>query len=500
MTITISTDVARTIEPREYRMFIDGQWVDASGGGTLTRESPAHDVTVSIYPEGTAADLDAAVAAARRAFEDGRWSDLSGADRAAVLLQTARLIRERLEDLAFVETLESGKPISQSRGEIGGAAGIFEYAAGQARALHGDSFNNLGDGMLGLVTREPIGVVGVITPWNFPFFILSERVPFILAAGCTMVVKPSEFTSGTTLMLAGILKEAGLPDGVYNVVTGVGPVVGQAMTEHDDVDMVSFTGSTAVGQRTLQASAGNIKKIGLELGGKNPQIVFADADLDAAADGVVFGICFNAGQCCVSGSRLVVERSVANAFEALVVEKIARLRVGDPLDDTTQVGAIVDDRQQAKIIGLIGEGQSAGAKILCGGEALDAGAGRFIAPTVFSGVTGEMSIAREEVFGPVLSVMRFGSFDEALSIANDTCYGLAGSIWTADLKKALRAMRQLRAGRLWINTTITGGPEMPIGGFKQSGIGRETGAYGVEEYTEIKSVHIDLGERGPWVD
>ncbi len=500
MTITISADVARTIEPREYRMFIDGQWVDASGGGTLTRESPAHDVTVSVYPEGTAADLDAAVAAARRAFEDGRWSGLSGADRAAVLLETARLIRERLEDLAYVETLESGKPISQSRGEIGGAAGIFEYAAGQARALHGDSFNNLGDGMLGLVTREPIGVVGVITPWNFPFFILSERVPFILAAGCTMIVKPSEFTSGTTLMLAGILQEAGLPDGVYNVVTGIGPVVGQAMTEHDDVDMVSFTGSTAVGQKTLQASAGNIKKIGLELGGKNPQIVFADADLDAAADGVVFGICFNAGQCCVSGSRLVVERPVADEFEALVVEKIARLRVGDPLDETTQVGAIVDDRQQAKIIGLIGEGQSAGAKILCGGEALDAGAGRFIAPTVFSGVTGEMSIAREEVFGPVLSVMRFDSFDEALTIANDTCYGLAGSIWTADLKKALRAMRQLRAGRLWINTTITGGPEMPIGGFKQSGIGRETGAYGVEEYTEIKSVHIDLGERGPWVD
>ncbi len=500
MTITVRSALAKTIEPREYRMFINGQWVEASGGGTMTRESPAHDVTVSVYPEGTAADLDAAVAAARRAFEDGRWSGLSGADRATVLLETARLIRERLEDLAFVETLESGKPISQSRGEIGGAAGIFEYAAGQARALHGDSFNNLGDGMLGLVTREPIGVVGVITPWNFPFFILSERVPFILAAGCAMVVKPSEFTSGTTLMLAGILKEAGLPDGVYNVVTGVGPVVGQAMTEHDDVDMVSFTGSTAVGQRTLQASAGNIKKIGLELGGKNPQIVFADADLDAAADGVVFGICFNAGQCCVSGSRLVVERSVADEFEALVVDKISRLHVGDPLDEATQVGAIVDDRQQAKIIGLIGEGQSAGAKILCGGQALDAGAGRFIAPTVFSGVTGDMSIAREEIFGPVLSVLRFDSFDEALRIANDTCYGLAGSIWTADLKRALRAMRQLRAGRLWINTTITGGPEMPIGGFKQSGIGRETGAYGVEEYTEIKSVHIDLGERGPWVD
>ncbi len=486
-------------KPREFSMFVDGAWIGSTSGETSVRKSPAHDVAVSVLPRGTVADAERAIAAARRAFDDGRWSGLSGAKRASVLLEAARLIRLRRDEISLVETLESGKPITQSRGEVDGAAGIFEYAAGQARALHGDTFNNLGEGMLGLVTREPIGVVGLITPWNFPFFILAERVPFILAAGCTIVAKPSELTSGSTLLLGEVLEEAGLPAGVYNVITGPGSALGPVLVEHPDVDMVSFTGSTEVGRQVLTGSAGTIKKLGLELGGKNPQVVFADADLDAAADGVVFGLVFNAGQCCVSGSRLVVESSVAEDFAARVVDKIARLKVGDPLDEATQVGAIVDPRQHTKILDYIAAGKADGARLLCGGDTPATSAGMFVNPTVFANVKREMSIATEEIFGPVLSIFPFETFDDAIHIANDTPFGLAASIWTTNLNKALNAMRRIKAGRVWVNCTIAGGPELPIGGFKQSGTGRETGKYGVEEYTEIKSTHIELAERVRWV-
>jgi betaine-aldehyde dehydrogenase len=495
MTANVGHRVGLPETPRRFLMLIDGDWREAESGERYIRFSPAHEVAVSDTALGGAVDADRAVAAARCAFDDGRWSALAGAERAAVLTKAAALIRERRDEIALLETLETSKPITQARGEVEGAAGIFDYAAGQARALHGDSFNNLGESMLGLVTREPIGVVAVITPWNFPFFILSERVPFILAAGCTIVSKPSELTSGTALLLGQILLDAGLPKGVFNVVTGLGPTVGARLAEHADVDMVSFTGSTQVGRSTLKGSAGNMKKVGLELGGKNPQIVFADADLDAAADGVVFGLVFNAGQCCVSGSRLVVERSIADDFADRVVEKVGRLRIGDPLDETTQVGAIVDDRQFEKILGYIRDGQKDGARLLCGGAALQAAKGRFVAPAVFANATRAMSIARDEIFGPVLSILPFDTFEEVIAIANDTSYGLAGSVWTKDLNKALKAMRKLQAGRIWINCTITGGPELPIGGFKQSGVGRETGKYGLEEYTQIKSTHIELDER-----
>ena len=484
---------------REFGFFVDGGWISPGGRKVIERRSPAHDVVVTRITRCTVGDLDHAVAVARRAFDDRRWSGLSGAERAAVLLRAAEGIRARAEELALLETLESGKAISQSRDEVLGAAGIYEYAAGAARALHGDTFNNLGDGMLGLVTREPIGVVGLITPWNFPFFILSERVPFILASGCAIVAKPSEVTSATTLLMAEILADAGLPAGIFNVVTGSGSEIGQAMTEHGDIDMLSFTGSTAVGRRALLASAGNFKKLGLELGGKNPQIVFADADLDEAADGVVFGICFNAGQCCVSGSRLVVEKSVAADFEARIVEKLARVRVGDPLDPRTQVGAIVTEQQHDTILSYIGRGREEGARLVCGGGPLVTDRGRFVMPTVFADVTMDMAVAREEIFGPVLTISTFETFEEAMELANDTVYGLAASIWTRNLETATNAFRRVQAGRVWVNTTISGGPDLPIGGFKQSGHGRETGIYGVEEYTEVKTVHIALGKRDLWV-
>lgn len=484
--------------PRSFGFFVDGDWRE--GGELFERASPGHGVPVTRIPKCTRADLDAAVAAARRAFEDGRWSGLPGAERAGVLLRAAAILRRRRDELAYWEVLENGKPIAQARGEIDHCIACFEVAAGAARLLHGESFNSLGDKLFGMVLREPIGVVGLITPWNFPFLILCERVPFILASGCTLVVKPSEVTSATTLLLAEVLAEAGLPGGVYNVVTGSGRTIGQALTEHPDVDMLSFTGSTAVGRSCVHAAAdSNFKKLGLELGGKNPIVVFADSDLKDAADGAAFGISFNTGQCCVSSSRLIVEASVADDFEALLAEKMAHIRVGDPLDEATQVGAITTEAQNATILGFIDRGRAEGARLVAGGGAVDLGRGSYIAPTLFSGVTRDMAIARDEIFGPVLSSFRFETVEEAIALANDTVYGLAASVWTRDLDKALTVTRRVRAGRFWVNTIMAGGPEMPLGGFKQSGWGREAGMLGVEEYTQVKSVHIELGPRSRWI-
>jgi acyl-CoA reductase-like NAD-dependent aldehyde dehydrogenase len=484
--------------PREFGFWLDGAW---EGGRPLfERASPGHGVAVTRVPKCTVADLDAAVAAARRAFEDRSWAGLSGADRAGVLLRTAEILRRRRDEIAYWEVLENGKPIAQARGEIDHCIACFEVGAGAARLLHGDSFNSLGDGLFGMVLREPVGVVGLITPWNFPFLILCERVPFILASGCTMVVKPSEVTSATTLILGEILAEAGLPKGVYNVVTGSGRTIGQALTEHPDVDMLSFTGSTGVGRSVVHAAAdSNFKKLGLELGGKNPIIVFADADLEDAADGAAFGISFNTGQCCVSSSRLIVDRRVAAEFEAILTEKMKKIVVGDPLDEATQVGAITTDAQNETILSYIAKGKAEGAKVLTGGDAMDMGRGSYIAPTLFSGVTPDMAIARDEIFGPVLSSFAFDTVDEAIRLANDTVYGLAASVWSKNIDTALTVSRRVRAGRFWVNCIMAGGPEMPLGGFKQSGWGREAGVYGVEEYTQVKSVHVEIGKRSHWI-
>ncbi|MFN0116589.1 MAG: aldehyde dehydrogenase family protein [Paracoccaceae bacterium] len=484
--------------PREFGFWVDGEWRQAAS--QYDRASPGHGVAVTRIPKCSADDLNAAVVAARRAFEDRRWAGLSGAERADVLLRAAEILRRRRDEIAYWETLENGKPIAQARGEVGHCIACFEVGAGAARLLHGESFNSLGDKLFGMTLREPVGVVGLITPWNFPFLILCERVPFILASGCTMVVKPSEVTSATTLILAEVLQEAGLPAGVYNVVTGSGRSIGQALTEHPDIDMLSFTGSTAVGRSVVHASAdSNFKKLGLELGGKNPIVVCADADLEDAADGATFGISFNTGQCCVSSSRLIVDRRVAKEFEAMVAAKMARIRVGDPLDEATQVGAITTEAQNATILGYIDKGKAEGARVMAGGAALDLGRGQYIAPTLFSGVTPRMSVGREEIFGPVLSSFAFDTLDEAIALANDTVYGLAASVWSKDIDKALTMTRRIRAGRFWVNTIMAGGPEMPIGGFRQSGWGREGGMMGVEEYTQVKSVHIELGKRSLWI-
>ena len=485
------------IEPRTYQHFIDGREFAGSSTGTITRQSPGHGVTVSTYIDGTADDVDSAVAAARRAFDEGPWPHSSAAEKQVMLLKVAGLITQHADELARIECLESGKPLAQAREEMHWAAGLWNYAATLPRHLHGESHNQLGADVFGMTLREPIGVVGMITPWNFPLLIISQKLPFALAAGCTAVIKPSELTSGTTLRLAGLLMEAGLPAGVVNVVTGLGRPVGQRIAEHPEVDMVSFTGSTVVGKAIAAASQSNLKKVSLELGGKNPQIVFPDADLDTALDAIAFGCYFNMGECCNSGSRLLLHRDVPDDYIDRIVDAAASIKVGDPLDASVRYGAIINREQHDKILAYIKSAQGS-ARLLTGGQPLTDGVpeqGRYIQPTVFADVQPGSPLADQEVFGPVLSILRFDSLDEAVRIANSTMYGLSASVWSPDLSTALRAARGIRAGTIWMNTFLEGTPELPFGGFGHSGLGRELGSNAAEEFTETKTLYARLNTR-----
>jgi betaine-aldehyde dehydrogenase len=484
--------------PFQYNLWINGEELPAQSGKRFQRRSPAHGTLIGEYAEADVADVDAAVRAARNAFDRGPWRNSSGANRMKSLLKASELIRQQKEELALIETLESGKPISQARDEIDWAAGLWDYAAALCRHIHGDSYNSLGPAMLGLVIREPLGVVGMITPWNFPLLIISQKLPFALAAGCTCVIKPSELTSGTTLRLGRILAEAGIPDGVVNIISGYGDPVGSRLSLHPDVDMMSFTGSTNVGKAVVNAARNNLKKVELELGGKNPQIIFADADLDAALDAAVFGICFNMGECCNSGSRLLIQRPIAEEFVQNVVRLARAVTVGDPLDEKTKIGAIVNEQQFNKIMGYIDQGRRAGARLQLGGEPLNIPNGRFIETTVFDEVRPDMAIAREEIFGPVLSILTFDTSEEAIEIANSTNYGLSCGIWTRDLDNALSVSRGVRAGTIWVNTFMDGYSELPFGGYKESGQGRELGRFAIEEFTELKTVQLHIGPRTSW--
>ena len=459
------------------RHLIDGDWVESAE--TFDRVSPSHGTLVSVSAKGDQTVTENAIQAARKAFNSGIWSRASGKERAAVLLRVADLIEANVERIAVQETLESGKPIAQSRGEVGGAADLWRYAASLARTTHGDSHNTLGEDMLGVVVKEPIGVVSIITPWNFPFWILSQKLPFALAAGCTVVVKPSEMTPSSTVMLGELLVEAGLPAGLCNIILGFGQPVGSLMSTHGEVDMVTFTGSTAVGKLITQASSATLKKVALELGGKNPQVIFPDADLENAADAVTFGIYFNVGQCCNSSSRIIVHEDIAEDFVARVVELSKQVKFGDPLDPTTQVGAIVTAEHQEKIEGYVQAAIAQGAKVEIGGGKLSvSGLGsQFYQPTVISNVSPEMAISREEVFGPVLTVLTFRSLEEAISLANDSDYGLSAGIWSENVHTCLEFARAAEAGTVWTNTWMDGYPELAFGGFKQSGQGREIGRY-----------------------
>ncbi len=502
LNIITEQTIALPETPYQARHYINGAYLDSADGQVSDRMSPSHGVLVSQAALGSVIETEAAIGAARTAFDDGRWSRLSGKARAAVLNKVADLIEANEERLALIETLESGKPISQARGECGGAADLWRYAASLARTSHGESHNALGDDMLGVVIKEPIGVVSIITPWNFPFWILSQKLPFALAAGCTCVVKPSEMTPSTTAMLGEFLTEAGLPEGVCNIVLGYGDPVGSLMSTHDDVDMVSFTGSTAVGKRISKAASDTLKKVALELGGKNPQVIFPDANLESAADAVTFGVYFNVGQCCNSSSRIIVHEDIANTFVNRVVEMSRHVAFGNPLNPDTQVGAIVTAEHQAKIDAYVSDAKEAGAEICIGGGSLQVAeiGSQFYQPTVVRGVTSDMAIVREEVFGPVLVVQTFKTMDEVIALTNDSDYGLSAGVWSENVHTCLEFSRRAQAGTIWTNTWMDGFPELAFGGVKQSGQGREIGQYGYDEFLEVKSLVMRVGDtRAPWV-
>lgn len=498
MTVLVKPKALGDYKIREYQMLIDGKWVDGAEGRTIERVAPGHGVTVSRYQAAAKIDAERAIAAARRAFDDGPWPRMTASERSLILLRAADMIAARADELAFLDAIESGKPISQAKGELGGAADIWRYAAALARDLSGESYNTLGDGTLGVVLREAIGVVSIITPWNFPFLIVSQKLPFALAAGCTTVVKPSELTSASTLVLGEILEAAGVPGGVVNIIVGTGPEAGAPLTSHPEVDMVSFTGSTGVGRLTMANAAQSLKKVSLELGGKNPQIVFPDANLDEFIDAAVFGAYFNAGECCNAGSRLILHRDIADEVTARVASLSAKVKVGDPLDPETQVGAIITPQHLEKIAGYVSAASSDGARVAHGGAALDLGMGQFMAPTILSSVRPEMAVAREEVFGPVLSVLTFETTEEAIRIANSIDYGLSAGVWSRDFDTCLTIGRRVRAGTIWMNTFMDGASELPFGGYRQSGLGRELGRHAVEDYTETKTLNMHIGQRTNW--
>lgn len=498
MTVMMRPQQLANHSTREFSMLIDGQWVAGAEGKTIERMSPAHGVVVSRYQSATRVDAERAIAAARKAFDTGPWPHMTAAERSLILLRAADIMEQRQDELARLDTLESGKPISQAKGEIGGAIDIWRYAAALARDVHGESVNTLGEGTLGVVLREPIGVVSIITPWNFPFLIVSQKLPFALAAGCTAVVKPSELTSGSTLVMGEILMKAGLPPGVVNIIVGTGVDAGAPITAHHDVDMISFTGSTAVGKLTMANAALTLKKVSLELGGKNPQIVFPDANLDEFVDAAAFGGYFNAGECCNAGSRLIIHRSIADDVTERIRAVSEKVKVGDPLNPETQVGAIITTQHLSKIEGYVRGASDNGAKVALGGGALDFGMGQYMNPTIISGVQPQMAVAREEVFGPVLSVLTFVDFDDAVRIANSIDYGLSASVWSANMDNCLRIGRKVRAGTVWMNTYMDGAAELPFGGYRQSGLGRELGRHAVEDYTESKTLNMHIGPRTAW--
>lgn len=484
-------------KPFKYHLFIEGEYIESFDKKRFERSSPAHNVVIGDYPLAGKEDTEKAITAARRAFDTGPWPKMAGADRAKIINKAAFLIRENAEELAYIESLESGKPISQALDEMEWSAADWDYAATLARHIKGESYNSLGEDMLAITVREPIGVVSMITPWNFPLLIISQKLPLALAVGCTAVVKPSEYTPGTTLRLGKILKDAGLPDGVVNIISGYGDPVGTIMTNHPYVDMISFTGSTRVGKIIASSAGEKLKKVELELGGKNPQIIFSDAAIEEAIDAVVFGVYFNMGECCNSGSRIIVQNEIADEFVKRVYEKAKKVKVGDPLNPEVKLGAIINEGQIGKICDYFEKAKKEGAELKTGGKVFGPN-NAFVEPTIYDHVTPEMAIAREEIFGPVLSVLRFDTTEEAIRIANDTFYGLSASVWTKDIDKAFAVSRNVKAGTIWINTFMNGYAEVPFGGYKESGMGREMGTAAIDEFTEIKTIQVHLGPRTGW--
>ncbi|MBN3454781.1 aldehyde dehydrogenase [Mycobacterium sp. DSM 3803] len=475
------------------RMLIGGSWVDAKDERRTDSVNPFTGEVWATAPFAGAADVDAAVRAARSAF-DGPWGSMTGADRAKMLLRFADLLERRAEELAVIESTDNGKLIREMGAQMKALPGYYRYFAGYADKIHGETIPTEKPNFFTYTTREPLGVVGAILPWNSPLLLLTWKLAPALAAGCTVVAKAADQTPASVLRFGALFEEAGFPPGVFNVVTGDGPTTGAALVRHPEVDRICFTGSNATGIQVMKNAADNITRVTLELGGKSPNIVFADADLDAVTNGVLAGIFAATGQTCVAGSRLLVQRDIYDGLARRLVERAKDIRLGDPLDPASEMGPVAFRAQLDKILEYVRVGQAEGAVLATGGDrptAPELGNGLFVSPTIFTGVDNTMRIAQEEIFGPVLCMIPFDTEEDAVRIANATPFGLGAGVWTLNVQRAHRMARALRAGTVWVNAYRTLSWAAPFGGFKGSGIGRELGLDSLHEFTETKSVWIE---------
>ena len=485
-TVINKTDV------KHYQMFIGGHWVDARSGKTDDVRDPSTEEVIATVPRAGVADAEEAVRVAREAFDHGPWPRMKAVERAEILQKAAQRIRERADELARLESRQMGKLLEESLVDMTDAAHTFDLYAGMVQDLHGETLEVPGDTM-SMVVREPVGVTVGITPWNYPMLMAAWKAAPSLAAGNVMILKPATVSPLTNLELAKIFEEVGLPEGVFQVLTGPGGEVGDYLAGSPLVDMVAFTGSVEVGKSIMRKAADNVKKIGLELGGKSPNIVFADADFEAAIDGALIGIFAGSGEVCSAGSRLLVERPIYDKFVGELVSRAMAIKVGDPLDGDSEMGPLVSKDQLDRVERYVTIGKDEGAKLATGGRRLES-KGFYYEPTIFVDVDNKMTVAQEEIFGPVLVVIPFDGEQEAIDVANDTIYGLAGAVWTRDISKAMRVIKAVRAGITWVNTYHPTYSEAPWGGYKQSGIGRELGSYGLDEYTEVKQINIQLDD------